>query len=102
MIKHAVLSAIRRLGYDLVLFNNTESERQHLEIYERVRPYLLSSYERTYALIDATRYIVRKRSSHEDRGFGNPKICRPFLGFIYAAHKCRVFIWCEISVKTRA
>ena len=59
MIKHAVLSAIRRLGYDLVLFNNTESERQHLEIYERVRPYLLSSYERTYALIDATRYIVR-------------------------------------------
>ena len=43
----------------LVLFDNAESQRQHLEIYERVRPYLISSYERTYALIDATRYIVR-------------------------------------------
>jgi hypothetical protein len=61
MIKRAVLSTIRRLGYDLVLFSNAESERQHLDIYERVRPYLLSSYERTYALIDATRYIVRNQ-----------------------------------------
>ena len=64
MIKHAVLSAMRRLGYDLVLFNNTESEREHLEIYEAWHVCTSSAAtQRTYVLIDATRYIVRNEIS---------------------------------------
>jgi len=59
MIKRAIHAAIRKLGYDLVPFNNADSEQRYIDIFEQIRPYTISSYERIYALIDSTRYILR-------------------------------------------
>lgn len=61
MIRDAIRSGLRRLGYDLVLFNRSEAERDYLELFERVKPFTITSYERVYGLVDATRYVVRNR-----------------------------------------
>ena len=62
-IKGAIHAALRRLGYDLVIFNNADSERRYIDIFERVRPFTISSYERIYALVDSTRYVLQNNIS---------------------------------------
>jgi O-methyltransferase len=66
MIKRAVQSAIRKLGYDVVRHNNdrqcrfsADFEKRHIEIIERVSPYTITSHARIHALIESTRYILQ-------------------------------------------
>jgi len=65
MIKKAIRSAVRKLGYDVVKYNRNQHglpndfERRHIETIERVRPYTITSPERIYSLIESVRYLLR-------------------------------------------
>ncbi|RPH51033.1 MAG: macrocin O-methyltransferase [Desulfobacteraceae bacterium] len=67
MIKKAIRSVLRKLGYDIVKYNDNkikksfppDFERRHIEIIERVRPYTITSLERIYVLIESVQYILR-------------------------------------------
>ena len=66
MIKTAIKSIIRTLGYDVVRRNDNKQfefsvdfEKIHNDIIKTVRPYTITSPERIHALIESTRYICR-------------------------------------------
>jgi hypothetical protein len=66
MIKKAIRSVVRKLGYDFVRYDKdrqhsfpADFERRHIEIIERVSPYTITSCERIYALIESVRYVLQ-------------------------------------------
>ena len=66
MIKKAIRSLVRKLGYDFVRYDKdrrhnfpADFESRHIEIIERVIPYTITSHERIYALIESVRYVLR-------------------------------------------
>lgn len=66
MIKKAIRSVVRNLGYDFVRYDKNRQysfpadfERRHIEIIERVSPYTITSYERIYTLIESVRYVLQ-------------------------------------------
>src|SRR5690242_6243260 len=65
MIKQAVRSAIRKLGYDIVKYNRNQFglphdfEQRHIDTIAKVRPYTITSPERIYSLIESVRYLLR-------------------------------------------
>jgi O-methyltransferase len=64
MIKKAIKFFVRKIGYDIVKYNDVRKlppdfERQYIEIIERVSPYTITSPERIYTLIQSVQYILR-------------------------------------------
>lgn len=67
-LKKLVVGLLSHLGYRLVKVNVQESlpfdiDEEAAEIIGRVRPYTLTSVERLYSLIQATRYIAQAKIS---------------------------------------
>ncbi|PZO38295.1 MAG: macrocin O-methyltransferase [Pseudanabaena frigida] len=61
MLKKAIKSVARTLGYDFVRYNKfpLDFESRHIEIIDRVSPYTLTSLERIYSLIESVRYVLQ-------------------------------------------
>ena len=66
MIRKAIRSVVRNLGYDFVRYDKDRQygfpddfERRHIEIIEKVTPYTTTSHERIHALIESVRHVLR-------------------------------------------
>lgn len=58
------------------------------------------SARRGYNLIRGARYVICELSSQKNRCLANSKISRPLFGFIYAAHKRRIFLGRKVGVES--
>jgi hypothetical protein len=59
-IESAVRGLLRRLGYDVVRFQQLDFSEEEHEIIRSVKPYTMTSTESIYALIQAVKYVVRR------------------------------------------
>jgi len=68
MIKKAIKSLFKKLGFDIVDIVkypekqsslHADFEKRHIEIIERVSPYTITASEKIYTLIESVRYILR-------------------------------------------
>ena len=57
---------------------------------------------RGYNLFRGPRHFVCELARQENRCLGNPEICRPFLGFIYAARQRSIFVGRKVGVESGA
>jgi hypothetical protein len=58
-IEQAVRGLFRKLGYDIVRFQQLDFTEEEHEIIRAVKPYTMTSTESVYALIQAVKYVVR-------------------------------------------
>lgn len=66
IIKHKIRKTFNHLGYEIVKFNNIDEvilhNKEFMEMYEKCRPYTLTSVERMYALYQAVKYIINAKT----------------------------------------
>jgi hypothetical protein len=58
-IEQAVRGLFRKVGYDIVRFQQLDFSAEEHEIIRSVKPYTMTSTESVYALIQAVKYVVR-------------------------------------------